>query len=452
MHIVFYSTNSNSFDGADYKIRSVPSRQSEWEQLARVHGEHRITLATQLPGSFLLDLSGNQIAQKAAGVDYVILKGKTAAAVAKEIAALKADLAVAVSFWERPFDYLALNDALIAQELRKAGIRTICHSAQSEMTCFDKSLTRDRLRAAGFATAESVFVKRELYWCERGNSAIENNVYKEYIFAKLQELHYPVIVKPAYGLSSYSMLKAVSPKQVIACLNSGKTKTDSLVEEFIEGEQFGTEIYGTDGNYAVMPPFMFSVDKWGITSPKQGIKIGPLVSDLCRKKYKLDALEEQLQHLARELELQGIAQVDLVFAQGTWYIIEVNPRLSGMTQTYAAALGIPPGEILFHVADGTVQELLPRLTADCLCNFKIPLLDDATLDGILTLPFILYSQQLHNIAAKQLRERGYSEVIIRGDKDPASIVTRLQQLEERFPGTVDPVFLQNVRDITQKLR
>ncbi|MBP5465713.1 MAG: hypothetical protein J6Y13_11150, partial [Treponema sp.] len=109
MRIVVYSTNSNRFEAADYEITSFPSRADEWEAVASLYPEHQFVLATQLPGSFLVDLSGGGLGEKASSVEYVILRGTSPASLADEIASLSPDLAIAYSFWEPPFDWMALQ-------------------------------------------------------------------------------------------------------------------------------------------------------------------------------------------------------------------------------------------------------------------------------------------------------------------------------------------------------
>lgn len=481
MRIVVYSTNSNRFEAADYEITSFPSRASEWEAVASSYPEHQFVLATQLPGSFLLDLSGGGLGEKASSVEYVMLRGSGTSALSDEIAVLSPDLAIAYSFWEPPFDWMALQDSMIGERLRKKGIRVLCNSSASQLLCFDKAEFSRFLAARGFHCARCVHVKRELYWCERGSSAIESNVYKEYIFRELETLHYPVIVKPAYGLSSYSMLRAVSPRQVIACLNSGKTKTDSLVEEYIDGIQAGAEIYGRKGAYTVLPPFLFSTDKWGITSPKQGIKLGPVTgfdvgnvvgddgagagpanvaspdasvsgdaggwsdSPGLQLRRSVGVLEETLTRLATELELDGVAQVDLVFSGGNWYIIEVNPRLSGLSDTDAVAFGKSPIERLLATALGGGKA--GSGTPHPVCNFKIPIMPPEDLRKIAALPYIRAVRQLENKAARQKREVGYSEIIIEGEKGFADIAQHLEELERLFPGSVDGTFFAKLTEM-----
>ena len=74
----------------------------------------------------------------------------------------------------------------------------------------------------------------------------------------------------------------------------------------------------------MLPPYEFSVNQYGITSPKQSVKYGP-----CELP---EVLRDMMLKLAEGLGLCGAAQVDLILDdEGAWHIIEVNPRLSGMT-------------------------------------------------------------------------------------------------------------------------
>ena len=50
----------------------------------------------------------------------------------------KPDFAIAMSFWVNPYDWLTVNDALVADELEKTGIRTVCNSVETGLICFDK--------------------------------------------------------------------------------------------------------------------------------------------------------------------------------------------------------------------------------------------------------------------------------------------------------------------------
>lgn len=313
----------------------MPTWHEEWSRVAKNFSQHEFFLAAMLPAMFLLDYENDAI-QKAANIDYVELRGASAEEIAEEILALNPDVAVAASFWITPYDWLGLQDAMVAEILRGRGVRTVAHSVQTQAICFDKFKTHIFLREHNFKCAAAVHVNYDLFWAERKKSEVRGNVYREFILREISKLNFPVIIKDTTGVSSYGMEVVRTLPAVRAYLNSKKFNSDRLVEEFLEGIQFGTEIHtvkNSDGSFSpkVFPPLMYSVNQYGITSPKQSVKLGPLNS----KKFKTQDLSRELERIARLLQFEGIAQIDLVFHKGEWHIIEINPRLSGSSAAIA---------------------------------------------------------------------------------------------------------------------
>ena len=412
MTLVFYSTNASHYDGTALKIRTVPTRAQVWNAFCARHADDRIIVATQLPASFVADISVNTFAHQSTRVQYVLLQADNPAALAQEICALNPDCAIAATFWVPPFDWLPLQDALVAQELRACGVQTVCHPADLALDCYDKWRTHLLLKVHGFPVAQAVHLDYQQFWCERSHRDLKTNVYKTYLLRQLERMQYPVVIKDTTGLSSYGMEVATTYKQALYYIYSGRTNSDRIIETYLDGEQFGTEIYGRDGTYTVLDPFLFSLNRYGITSPKQSVKLGPVTD----ARYKIADLKAMLTRLANELHLCGVAQVDVVFKDGEWYIIEINPRLSGMSETYAASLGLSVYEMLYRAARA---EPIDTSAQNMVCNCKLPLLTDDQLEQIAAEPAIRYVHQIHNTAAKQEREK--------------------------------PIFLQNARDLAAKL-
>ncbi len=445
MNIVFYSTNTNEFDGSHLVTRTMPSRKSEWECLARAFPLMHFFVVTQRPASFLLDFDRKELSQEPQGVRYLLTELCTPQEMAEKILAFSPDVAIAATFWVTPFDWLGIQDAQVADILRQKGVRTVCHPLETMLACFDKYQTRLFLEKQGFSLPKAVYIHHEHFWAERSHREVHTNAYKTAILFQLEHMHYPVVIKDTVGLSSYGMEVAVSYKQAVYYLCSGRSNGDRLVEEFIEGEQFGAEIYGKDGNYTVMPPFMFSVNRYGITSPKQSVKIGPVASE----KYHVDQLQAMLQSLAKKLNLSGIAQVDLIFNRDGWHIIEINPRLSGMTETYAAAMHTSVFRILMDIAfdqHASFSSLSPVL------NIKLPICTDAQLSNIFARREILYLYQIFNEAAKQEREKGYCEAVLASESAISSLEDRLLRFSADYPALVEPKFLADSKKIIESLK
>lgn len=435
MRIVFYSTNSNVFDEETFKITLMPANISTFEEFCAAHKDHEFFCLTQKPGMFLPEsekvFEDNKKSGSQPNIQYLPLESDSNS-FAEAILALKPDLAIAMTFWIEPYDWLPVSDAIVGAKLKNAGVRVICHSVETALICFDKWRTHNELARLGFEVAPAVFCDHDLYFCAGSNKEVLRNVYKESVLAQIRELRLPVIIKDTTGLSSYGMTVAHTYGEVAGYLNSKRNNSNRLIEEFITGRQFGLEIYGVPGNYTVLPPFEFSVNQYGITSPKQSVKYGP-----CELS---EALREMMLKLAEGLKLCGTAQVDLILDdEGKWHIIEVNPRLSGMTYTYATACGLSVFEMMYRAC--IEKNALPQ-PAPFVMSLKLPLMTENKMSEILQLPGVKLLNQTNNLAAKQEREKGFCECII-VSVDKSLLQQTVARLEELFPG--DAIILQAKR-------
>ena len=144
-----------------------------------------------------------------------------------------------------------------------------------------KQETHIFLEKNNFNTAKSVYVHHEHYWAERNKNIIQTNIYKEYVHNEIKKLKFPVVIKDTTGLSSYGMDVVQTYNEAIHILNSKKNNGDRLVEEYITGDSFGIEIYGNENNYFVSEVLINSVNQFGLTSPKQNVKLGPVLNEKC---------------------------------------------------------------------------------------------------------------------------------------------------------------------------
>ncbi len=455
MRIVFYSTNSNVFDDKTFKTTVMPSNAKAFQEFFAAHPEDEFFCVTQKPGMFLPeDSAGSQEIETGAAlknIRYLPLETDTDT-FTETVLSYKPDLAIAMTFWIEPYDWLPVSDAIIGEKLRDAGVRTICHSVQTALICFDKCRTHNELARLGFNVPAGVFCDHDLYFCAGSNKEVLRNVYKESVIAQIKNLHLPLIIKDTTGLSSYGMTVVHTYGEAAGYLNSKRNNSNRLIEEFIMGRQFGLEIYGTPGNYTVLPPFEFSVNQYGITSPKQSVKYGPCGLPV--------ALHEMMLKLAEGLGLCGAAQVDLILDDdGKWHIIEINPRLSGMTYTYAAACGMSIFEMIYKrvinptntVIEPTNTVIEPvEITADInkfVMSLKLPLMSESQMKEILLLEGVELLNQTNDLAAKQEREKGFCECIIVAE-EKSVLHNAVARFEELFPG--DAIILQAKKIIEEK--
>ena len=455
MRILFYSTSSNIYDGEAVTTTTLPSWTEQWDFLAGEHCEHEFLIATQLPAMFLCDVKGNNI-EESDKIRRILIKSDREKEIADELASLKPDLAVALSFYVVPYDWLTIKDAMVADFLREKGIRTICHSVEAGTVSFDKWRTHVFLEQIGVNCAKAVYMHHEL-WINGGNRRdLRSNVYRDSVFHEVKKLRFPVIIKDTTGLSSFGADVVNNFDEAVGILKSKKTTSDRIIEEMLPGEQFGCEIYGTHDeesgqkNYTILPPFKFSVNQYGITSPKQSVKIGPIGCDEAEsRKYRIHELNEMLLKLAEGMKLNGIAQVDLVFDGEKWFVIEINPRLSGMSTTYAASAGVSLPELIFKNLK-TENFQISSFNFQFALNLKFPIMERNRLSELKALPYIALVNQIENHAAKQIREQGYCEVILRGETRQ-KLRENLRHLRKTFADLIEEAFFDKAEEMLTEL-
>lgn len=513
MRILFYSTNSNYFDGTKFYYKSFPLNKTTIEEFCRQVPEHEFIFATQLPGMFMLDLEGNEAKQKAECAQYALLQKDDPLELAQEIASYKPDAVIAATFWTTPYDWLPVKDALVAEQLNSLGIKTYCHSTETAVNCFDKWRTHQAVEKLNvIEMPKAVYVHHALFINGGNRRELKSNVYRQSVLQQIKSLRFPVVIKDTVGLSSYGMDVIHSYQDVLVYLNSKRNTSDRIVEEYIQGIQFGAEIYGTTGatscgyekditrannscglqtdtagatadSYYISPVFMFSVNKYGITSPKQSVKLGPVNSE----KFHISELREQLKHLAQKMHFEGAAQVDLVYSEqnAKWYLIEINPRLSGMSQTVAASVNKNIFTLLLEntlfaesarvsTTDTSCTKQQPVCSTGTSCteqqpvcstdtsfakqqpvcstaasaakyvfDFKLPLLTEEQFESVKKFPSLKYICQTENLAARQLREQGFCEIIFGTTDSLGELEQNLEQLKKDYPDLIEPVFFEN---------
>lgn len=403
----------------------LPQNLTCFRDFVALHPEDEFFCVSQKPGIFIPEEDDDN------HVIYLPLDADLQT-VSEKIISLEPEFAVAMTFWIEPYDWLPVSDALVAEKLNEHGIKTICHSVQTGLVCFDKWRTHNELARLGFDVPAAVFCDHDLYFCAGSNREVLRNVYKESVLAQIKKLSLPLIIKDTTGLSSYGMTVVHTYGEAAGYLNSKRNNSNRLIEEFITGRQFGLEIYGVPGAYQILPPFEFSVNQYGITSPKQSVKYGPCELPLELKKMMIQ--------LAEGLGLCGVAQVDLILDEnGKWHIIEINPRLSGMSFTYSVSCGLSVFEMIYRAC---IKKLPLPQPAPYVISLKLPLMAENQMKEISLLEGVKLLNQTNDLAAKQEREKGFCECIIAAS-EKSVLQNTVQKLFEIFGD--DAIILQTIK-------
>ncbi len=400
MKIVFYSSNSNIFDPETFKIDVLPSNQEQFREFSKKYPEHQFIFVTQLPLMFMPETS-------------VILDQKLSyKEFAQKILELKPDIAVALSFWVSPYDWLSVNDALIKNELEKNRIKTYCNPLSASLISFDKYKTSQFLKIHKFNTPDSVFIDHDLYFCAGSHKEVLHNVYQDSILSQIKNLKLPLVIKDTVGMSSYGVTVVHTYPEAMGYLNSKRNNSNRIIEEYIQGEHFGLEVYKSKNDFLVLDPYRFTLNQYGITSPKQSTKTGPVTD----KKYKISALKKEIKRLCSLLDIQTFCQIDLIFSGGKWFIIEINPRLSGMSFMYAKSFSRSIYDLIFDLCIQGNKKPYSKTPRAFIKDIKLDVMEKEKLTKLKNIPCVELLNQSNDLAARQEREKGFCECIIKGSE------------------------------------
>lgn len=436
--IAFFCTGGMGVAASKYiaKTTYLPRRAADWDLAMDEGVDLEARFFVSLPGTHLVDALADKLTDLPEKMSYEVLPATDGIDdILQKIASYGPDVAIPLSIPDIPYDWNAIRDAVIAEKLSDMGIRTIATSSDRMLDAFDKGRMNNILESNGFNVARHLLVSGNLFHAER-DPDITKNFYTEYVYHKLEAFRYPVVIKPSYGAGSVGLTVA---KDFAACkeaLLAADGDLDLMVEEWISGDNFGVEIYGQPGDYTVTSPVLFSVTDDGMTDPFASIKFG----SVDQEKYHVAELSEVMLRLADLMGLSGTAEVDLIFSDGKWFIIEVNPRYSLLALVPATMEGRSVFLPYMELA-GFKREKKPARKRPVI-DFKAPVLDDERMAAIKDkYGFISYIMRF------SLGENvGFCEFVVYGD-DRETLLSNVRQLYENEPDILAKKTYDNIVQI-----
>lgn len=183
----------------------------------------------------------------------------------------------------------------------------------SSAVCMNKDLTKAILKSKGLRTAR---------WFVVENS----DEVSEY---KVEELGYPVVVKPNSGGSSVATFICKDYSEVVHGVLEGlKVDKEVMIEEFIQGDEITVPIL--DGE--VLPTLIIKPQKGGFFDYTSKYEDGGADEHIFA--YE-DVLQKEINLMASEtynaLKCEVYARVDFIVRDGVPFILEIN-TLPGMTK------------------------------------------------------------------------------------------------------------------------
>ena len=172
----------------------------------------------------------------------------------------------------------------------------------------------------------------------------------------VNELGYPVLVRPSYVLGGQGMQIAISDEDVdefIGIINRIAQEHPILVDKYLQGKEIEVDAV-CDGTDILIPGIMEHIERAGVHSG-DSISVYPAQSI---SQHAKDTIVEYTKRLARSLHVIGMINIQFIVCGEDVYVIEVNPRSSRTVPYISKVTGIPIVPLATKVILGhTIREL-----------------------------------------------------------------------------------------------
>ncbi|MFC9680514.1 ATP-grasp domain-containing protein [Streptomyces sp. NPDC056948] len=265
----------------------------------------------------------------------------TPAELAKKVIDWSADGVVSLSI----ADENALRDAVVKRILEPVGIPMVGHSLAAVHVGSNKWETKGLLTDYGFDLPGGILVDSDVL----AGRGLPIPAYVESILMQASDLGYPLISKPLWDCMGAGMVALSDESE----LHEHLTKPHDgnfILEQCVSGEICSVEVVGARGTYVVQPKvwqgpaeagpvFNFGRLRYAAPRPEHDEAFAPVA--------------EKLQALCRGLDLEGAIGIDMIYEDGRYKILEINPRVTGTTTPCIAASGFNTYDCLLSILDGS---------------------------------------------------------------------------------------------------
>lgn len=216
-----------------------------------------------------------------------------------------------------------------------------CDSVSSSL-CMDKDLTKSVLKAKGIRTARWLNV-----------SSVE-----EIDYEAIEEMGYPVFIKPTNGGSSVATFKITKREDVEnAVLEGLKWDKEVMIEEFIKGDEITCPVF--DNELFPVLAIKAKTDFYDYEQKYSANGAEHYAIDLEPKIY--EEVKKMVLDTYKALKCSVYSRIDMIITEdGTPYVLEVN-TLPGMTATSlfpqsASEKGISYPEFIDMIIDYSLKK------------------------------------------------------------------------------------------------
>jgi len=240
----------------------------------------------------------------------------------------------------------------LAVALRKAGVNILGTSSESIDIAEDRKRFKHMIDKLGLLQPNSGTV---------------------FTFAEAQkvanDIGYPVLVRPSYVLGGRAM-EIVYDQELLERFIKEAAEVSGehpiLIDKFLEDAiEIDVDLIG-DGQTFVIGGIMEHIEQAGVHSGDAAMSLptNTLGPDILKK------LRDATYHLAKELSIIGLMNVQYAVKDDKVYVLEVNPRASRTVPLVSKVIGVPLAKLATKVmlgqklkALGFTQELIPPYVA-----------------------------------------------------------------------------------------
>lgn len=217
------------------------------------------------------------------------------------------------------------EDGTIQALLSMLGVKYVGSKALSSGICMDKNLSKTILKANNIPIIDYVYIKKD-----------ENPyLYKN----EIDELIYPVIVKPNKGGSSIGIKIAKNIDEVFEAIKDIKALNDDiLIEKFINGEEAICSLVQNKDGLNIISILDINTDSYIFDyRAKYNEDTNIYFSKL--PKFLQTMIEEVAKKSFNILKCEGYANVDFIIKDDDIYVLEIN-TIPGFTDKSLLPKGI----------------------------------------------------------------------------------------------------------------
>lgn len=231
-------------------------------------------------------------------------------------------------------DNNAHRDSYLKELLEaKFNIPVIMHPVNATTLMSNKWETNQWLRRNGYKVPKSVLVYGDLL----SKRTVSYVSYIDFVVSQAKDMRAPYFLKPLWDSMSAGVTKLNNISNLKEILANPKINYDFVIEEQINGGLYGMEVVGNNGEYFCQPLVKKCVNNnTENLIPFDHVRFGPFPM-LQEEKIQL---ETSLIEICKKLKICGSVEFEFIRNETGFHIIEINPRISGMTNLSSAISGI----------------------------------------------------------------------------------------------------------------